>query len=100
MTKEQLTEFQESFAASMEQWFDMTLAFDIGQEQSGITPNEYKDEQIMFVTKILGHVIMNKAFFLEGDFKEKCDKMENFGKELRELVKKYTDKDTHELVNK
>ena len=100
MTKEQLTEFQESFAASMEQWFDMTLAFDIGQEQSGITPNEYKDEQIMFVTKILGHVIMNKAFFLEGDFKEKCDKMENFGKELRELVKKYTDKDTHELANK
>ena len=100
MTKEQLTEFQENFAGAMSNWFDMTLAFDIGQEQSGITPNEYKDEQILFVTKILGHVIMNKAFFLEGDFKEKCDKMENFGKELRELVKKYTDKDTHELANK
>jgi len=99
MNKEQLTEFQNQFAESMEQWFEMTLAFDIGQEQSGITPEEYEDETLLYSTKVFSHVVMNKMYFTEEASAEKLNNAEAFGKELRQLIKKYTLKDTHDLAN-
>ena len=100
MTLDQMQELQIQIEQSLENWEETLWIFDAAIEENGVTPNAYSDKSLACACKIFSHVVMNKMYFTPEGEREGIDKMEladSFGKELREVIKKYTLKDSHDF---
>ena len=66
----------------------------------GIKPN-YPDDSLKSATKIFMSVVMDKIFNLQNnekmDMEDRLKMAEACGKDIRKLIKTYTDIDTHEF---
>lgn len=65
------------------------------------TPCEYEEKAIGSAVKILMSVCMDKMWKLQEnenlDFEDRCNMAEKLGNDIRNLVKTYTNIDTHKL---
>lgn len=95
-----MNEIQQHLQESLSNWADITLQFDVMNQEKCIVPDEYNDQALLDVTLLFQHVVMNKSWHCKKglDMDTRMEKAEEFGKTLRDLLKDFTGKDMHELA--
>jgi len=70
-------------------------------EANNQMPPEYTDEGFKAICKIFMSALMDKQWVLQNhetiDMEDRCKMAEKCGEDLRNLIKVYTDLDTHEF---
>jgi len=95
-----MNEIQKHVQDALNIWADVTLEFDVKNQEAVIVPDEYSDDSLLNAALILQHVIMNKAWYNQKglDMDTRMERAENFGKDIRTLIKDFTGKDMKELA--